>query len=345
MISSPYLLYLGAATDPLAVKTARGVAEWRPETCIGQLRLPGCEVTLGLEDVAIDEAVRRGARTLIIGEANAGGVLSAAAIPVIVAALDAGLDVASGLHQRLGDVPAVREAAERNGRRLFDVRQPPADLVVGKGVPRAGMRLLTVGTDCSMGKMYTSLALEKALRARGVAADFRATGQTGILIAGDGIAVDAVVADFISGATERVSPARHDGGWDIIEGQGSLFHPSYAGVSLGLLHGAQPDALVLCHEPGRPHMRGVPGHPVPGLKETLERNLEAARLTNPDVVAVGVAFNTSAYSDAEAARLCAEASAELNLPCQDPVRMGVDQIVDKLLSCFEASPSLAAAGR
>ncbi len=345
MIASPYLLYLGAATDPLSVKTARGVAEWRPELSIGQRRLPGCEVTLGLEDITAVEAAARGARTMIVGEANAGGVLSAAAIPEIVAALEAGLDVASGLHQRLGDVPEIREAAERLGRRLFDVRQPPADLGVGKGVPRAGLRLLTVGTDCSMGKMYTSLALEKELRARGVKADFRATGQTGILIAGDGIAVDAVVADFISGGAERVSPARHDGGWDIIEGQGSLFHPSYAGVSLGLLHGSQPDAIVLCHEPGRPHMRGVPGHPVPGLKETLERNLEAARLTNPNVVAVGVAFNTSAYDDADAARLCAEAAAELNLPCQDPVRMGVDQIVDNLLSCFEASSSHAAAGR
>ena len=345
MIPSPYLLYLGAATDPLAVKTARGVAEWRPEHSVGQRRLPGCEVSLGLEDMDAAEAARRGARTMIVGEANAGGVLSAAAIPEIVAALEAGLDVASGLHQRLGDVPAIRETAERLGRRLFDVRQPPADLVVGKGVPRAGKRLLTVGTDCSMGKMYTSLAIEKAMRVRGLKADFRATGQTGILIAGDGVAVDAVIADFISGGAERVSPARIDGGWDIIEGQGSLFHPSYAGVSLGLLHGSQPDALVLCHEPGRPHMRGVPGHPVPGLKETLERNLEAARLTNPDVIAVGIAFNTSAYSDAEAARLCAEAAAELNLPCQDPVRMGVDQIVDNLLSCFEASPSLAGAGR
>jgi len=345
MIPSPYLLYLGAATDPLAVKTARGVAEWRPEHSVGQRRLPGCEVSLGLEDMDAAEAVRRGARTMIVGEANAGGVLSTAAIPEIVAALEAGLDVASGLHQRLGDVPAIREAAERLGRKLFDVRQPPADLVVGKGTPRAGKRLLTVGTDCSMGKMYTSLALEKGLRARGVKADFRATGQTGILIAGEGVAVDAVVADFISGGAERVSPARTDGGWDIIEGQGSLFHPSYAGVSLGLLHGSQPDALVLCHEPGRPHMRGVPGHPVPGLKETLERNLEAARLTNPNVIAVGVAFNTSAYSDDEAARLCAEAAAELNLPCQDPVRMGVDQIVDNLLSCFEASPSPADAGR
>jgi len=344
MISSPYLLYLGAATDPLAVKTARGVAEWRPELSLGQRRLPGCEVTLGLEDIDAAEAVRRGARTMIVGEANAGGVLGAAAIPEIVAALEAGLDVASGLHQRLGDVPEIRAAAEKHGRQLFDVRQPPFDLGVGKGVPRAGLRLLTVGTDCSMGKMYTSLALEKAMRARGLKADFRATGQTGILIAGEGVAVDAVVADFISGGAERVSPARTDGGWDIIEGQGSLFHPSYAGVSLGLLHGSQPDALVLCHEPGRPHMRGVPGHPVPGLKETLERNLEAARLTNPAVIAVGVAFNTSAYSDEEAARLCAEASADLNLPCQDPVRMGVDQIVDNLLSCFEASPFHAAAG-
>lgn len=345
MISSPYLLYLGAATDPLAVKTARGVAQWRPELCVGQRRLPGCDVSLGLEDMNAGEAARRGARTMIVGEANAGGVLSAAAIPEIVAALEAGLDVASGLHQRLGDVPAIREAAERLGRKLFDVRRPPSDLDVGKGVPRAGLRLLTVGSDCSMGKMYTSLALEKEMRARGIKADFRATGQTGILIAGEGVAVDAVVADFISGGAERVSPARADGGWDIIEGQGSLFHPSYAGVSLGLLHGAQPDALVLCHEPGRPHMRGVPGHRVPGLAETLERNLEAARLTNPDVIAVGVALNTSAFSDEEAARLCARAAAELNLPCQDPVRMGVDQIVDHLLSCFEAAQSHAAAGR
>lgn len=345
MISSPYLLYLGAATDPLAVKTARGVAEWRPEASVGQRRLPGCTVSLGLEDIDAAEAVRRGAKTMIVGEANAGGVLSAAAIPEIVAAIEAGLDVASGLHQRLGDVPEIREAAEKHGRRLFDVRRPPEDLVVGKGVPRAGLRLLTVGTDCSMGKMYTSLALEKELRRRGVKADFRATGQTGILIAGDGVAVDAVIADFISGAAERVSPARHDGGWDIIEGQGSLFHPSYAGVSLGLLHGAQPDAIVLCHEPGRPHMRGVPGHPVPGLKETLERNLEAARLTNPNVIPVGIAFNTSGFDREEAERLCAQAAAELGLPCQDPVAMGVDQIVDNLLSCFEAAPSLAGAGR
>jgi uncharacterized NAD-dependent epimerase/dehydratase family protein len=345
MISSPYLLYLGAAADPLAVKTARGVAEWRPDLCLGQLRLPGAEVTLGLEDIDVAEAARRGARTLIIGEANAGGVLSADAIPVVLAALEAGLDVASGLHQRLSDIPAVREAAQRLGRGLFDVRRPPDDLPVGKGVPRPGRRLLTVGTDCSVGKMYSSLALEKAMRARGMAADFRATGQTGILIAGDGVPVDAVIADFISGAAERVSPARQDGGWDIIEGQGSLFHPSYAGVTLGLIHGAQPDALVLCHEPGRPHMRGVPGHPVPDLALCLERNLEAARLTNPAVVAVGVALNTSAMAPQAALDLCARVSDDLGLPCQDPVAHGVDLIVDRLISCFATQPSAASAGR
>ena len=174
MISSPYLRYLGAATDPLAVKTARGVAEWRPQLCVGQRRLPGCAVSLGLADMTVIEAAARGARTMIIGEAHAGGVLSVAAVPEIVAALEAGLDVASGLHQRLGDVPAIREAAERLGRKLFDVRQPPADLLVGKGTPRSGRRLLTVGTDCSMGKMYTSLALERAMRARGIFHLFRA---------------------------------------------------------------------------------------------------------------------------------------------------------------------------
>ncbi|HYG26169.1 MAG TPA: N-acetyltransferase DgcN [Caulobacteraceae bacterium] len=337
MIPSPYLLYLGATTDHLSAKTARGIAQWRPDLCVGQRRLPGATVTLGLEDLEIGEAVRRGARTMIVGETNAGGVLNPTAIPEILSALKAGMDVASGLHQRLTDIPEIRRAASRNGRQLFDVREPPADLVVGKGYARAGRRLLTVGTDCSVGKMYTTLALEKAMRARGLKADFRATGQTGILIAGDGVPVDAVIADFISGAVERISPARTDGGWDLIEGQGSLFHPSFAGVSLGLLHGAQPAAIVLCSEPGRAHMRGVPGRPVPSLEETLRANLEAAKVTSPDCVAVGIALNTSHLTPEEARRGCDEASAALNLPCQDPIAMGVDLIVDHLLQCFEAS--------
>jgi uncharacterized NAD-dependent epimerase/dehydratase family protein len=181
--------------------------------------------------------------------------------------------------------------------------------------------------------MYTTLAIERSMRKRGLKADFRATGQTGILIAGDGIPVDAVIADFISGAAELISPAREDGGWDLIEGQGSLFHPSYAGVSLGLLHGSQPDALVLCHEPTRQNMRGLPCCPLPDLARCLEANLTAARLTNPDVRAVGVALNTSRLSEREARAACREIGERLGLPCEDPVSMGVESIVDKLLSC------------
>lgn len=333
-IPAPYLLYLGAATDPLSIKTSRGVADWRREHCVGQRRLPGCELTLGLEDLSYPEAVTRGAKTMILGEANAGGVLSDVSAREAVAALEAGLNVASGLHQRLVQHPDIRNAAQRTGRLLFDVREPPADLPIGNGRPRPGRRLLTVGTDCSVGKMYTSLALERELRRQGRLADFRATGQTGILIAGSGVPIDAVVADFIAGAAEWLSPPRYDGGWDIIEGQGSLFHPSYAGVSLGLLHGSQPNALVMCHEPTRTHMRGLPGRALPSLKECLLANLEAAQVTQPDVVAVGIALNTSRLDAAAARRLCEQVENELELPCEDPIAMGAGKIVRRLLDCF-----------
>lgn len=336
-IPAPYLLYLGAAADPLAVKTSRGVADWRPELCVGQRRLPGCEITLGLQDLSYAEAVARGAKTLILGEANQGGFLTDVSAREAVAALEAGLNVASGLHDRLARHPAIGEAAQRTGRLLFDVREPPPNLPIGNGQPRPGHRLLTVGTDCSVGKMYTSLALERELRRQGRRADFRATGQTGILVAGSGVPIDAVIADFIAGAAEWLSPARYDGGWDIIEGQGSLFHPSYAGVSLGLLHGSQPNALVLCHEPERPHMRSLPGRPMPSLKECLVANLAAARVTQPEVVAVGVALNTSQLDPSTARRLCERVEDELALPCADPVAMGVGKIVERLLQCFPDS--------
>lgn len=339
MIPGPYLLHLGSATDALSIKTARGVLQWRPGTCIGQRRLAGCSVDLGLPDMDLAEAVRRGARTLVLGAANAGGVLGQDLADEVVLALDAGLNVASGLHQKLEDRPEIAGAARRAGMRLFDLRTPPANLKVGVGAPRAGFRLLTVGTDCSVGKMYASLALERGLREAGMAADFRATGQTGILIAGDGVPIDAVVADFISGAVERISPIRNDDGWDVIEGQGSLFHPSYAGVSLGLLHGAQPDALVLCHEPGRPHMRGLPGRPLPDLDVCLEANLAAARLTNPAVRAVGVALNTAALDEAGRAAAIQRAERETGLPCVDPLIHGVAPLIDRLLACFRPSPA------
>jgi uncharacterized NAD-dependent epimerase/dehydratase family protein len=282
------------------------------------------------------EGAAAGAKTLVLGIANPGGTLGGDLVEDAVAALEAGMNVASGLHQRLRDVPRLAALAAEKGLTLFDVRDPPADLEVGKGTPRAGRRLLTVGTDCSVGKMYTTLALTRALRSRGIAADFRATGQTGILIAGGGIPIDAVVADFISGGIERLAPARHDGGWDLIEGQGSLFHPSFAGVSTGLLHGAQPEALVLCHDPSRPYMRGLPGRPMPDLAECLDANLRTARLTSPQVRAVGICLNTSGLGTAEARDLCAVTEAALGLPCTDPIAFGVDAILDELL-CLEPS--------
>lgn len=329
-MEQPYLLFLGDVGDQLAAKTAQGVAHWRPEWCVGQTRLTGCRATLDLPDISLEEAVEAGTRTFVVGVANAGGVLPDHWVRSIVEAIEAGLDVASGLHVRLADVPAIAEAASRCGRRLFDVRHPTRRFETGKGTKRAGKRLLAVGTDCSCGKMYTTLALERELRARGAKADFRATGQTGILIAGGGVSIDAVVADFISGAVEWLSPAHDPAHWDLIEGQGSLFHPSFAGVSLGLLHGAQPDALVLCHEPTRTHMRGLPHQKLPTLVECLEANLSAARLTNPDVRAVGVSVNTSLVAPDRRAVVLRAIEDELGLPAVDPVLDGVGRIADAL---------------
>ncbi len=225
-IDHPYLLFLGDAPDRLAAKTAQGIAHWRPEWCLGQYRLAGCNADLGLTEMTLTQAVEAGARTLVVGVANRGGVISEDWIDILEKALIMGLDLAAGLHSRLADVPSLAAVAEQHGRRLFDVRHPTRGFQVGNGEKRPGKRLLTVGTDCSVGKMYASLAIEKEMRARGMKADFRATGQSGILIAGDGISVDAVVADFISGAIEWLAPANDPDHWDVIEGQGSLFHAS-----------------------------------------------------------------------------------------------------------------------
>ncbi len=330
MIETPYLLFLGDVADQLAAKTAQGVVHWRPDSCLGQLRLPGCKADLGLPELSIEAAVEAGARTFLVGVANAGGVLPPHWVANIVDAIEAGMDVASGLHVRLGDVPEIAAAASRHNARLHDVRHPTRTFATGKGTKRTGKRLLAVGTDCSCGKMYTTLALEREMRERGLKADFRATGQTGILITGEGVSIDAVIADFISGAVEWLCPAGEPDHWDLVEGQGSLFHPSFAGVSLGLLHGAQPDLLVLCHEPTRTHMRGLPHQKLPGLEECLERNLEAARLTNPDVRALGLSINTAALNEAAARDYMAEVEDKLGLPTVDAFRLGVGRLVDAL---------------
>ena len=337
-IEQPYLLFLGDAHDQLAAKTARGIVDWRPDWCLGQLRLEGCKASAGLADISIAAAAEAGARTLVVGVANRGGFIPEKWLDTLTEALDRGMDLASGLHMRLSDIQMLRDKANEMGASLFDVRHSKQEFPLGSGKKRAGKRLLTVGSDASVGKMYTTLTIERELRSRGVKADFRATGQTGIFIAGDGASVDAVVADFISGAAEWLSPANAPDHWDLIEGQGSLFHPSFAGVTLGLIHGAQPDAIVLCHEPTRTHMRGLPGWPLPNLNECLAANLGAARLTNTEVFCAGVAINTSQLSTDQAARMLSETSEALGLPCVDPMREcdnfelgGVAPIVDRLL--------------
>ena len=313
-IQHPYLLFLGDAPDQLAAKTAAGVAHWRPNWCLGQLRFGDCKANLGLTDLTLEAAYEAGARTLVLGVANRGGLISEAWMEVLEKALIMGYDIASGLHNKLTEIPVLAELAKEHGRLLVDVRHPTAVYPVANGKKRSGKRLLPVGTDCSVGKMYTALAMEAEMKARGMKATFRATGQTGIFIAGEGVSVDAVVADFISGAVETISPANDSDHWDLVEGQGSLFHASYAGVSMGLIHGAQPDALVLCHEPSRPHMRGLPDYKLPEIGLCMARNLDAARLTNPDAKFVGIAVNTSSMGAAEAADYLKTLSAQHGLP-------------------------------
>ncbi len=326
----PYLLFLGDVADQLAAKTASGIVHWRPERCFGQLRLPDCRADLGIPDRTVAEAREAGVRTLVVGVANSGGVLAESWIDSIVEAIEAGFDVASGLHTKLTDVPRIAAAAAARGVSLFDVRHPTRRFATGTGRRRPGKRLLTVGTDCSCGKMYTALAIEREMTNRGMKATFRATGQTGILIAGEGVAIDAVVADFISGAVEWLAPDNEPDHWDVIEGQGSLFHPAFAGVSLGLLHGAQADALVLCHEPTRRHMRGLPHQPLPDIRECMELNLRTARLTNPEARFVGVSVNSAALSAAERETLFGELAGRTGLPVVDPFTTGVGPIVDAL---------------
>ena len=327
-IHHPYLLFLGDARDELAAKTAFGIYDWAPDACLGQLRLPGCAAKLPIADMGIEEAVQKGAKTLVIGVANAGGTIPEHWLNKLQHALNNGLDIASGLHQRIREIPELAALAQQQQRQLLDVRHPDQNFAVGNGSKRSGQRLLTVGTDCSVGKMYTSLAIHRELQRRKFNCDFRATGQTGILIAGDGVSVDAVVADFISGAVEFLSPAAPANHWDIIEGQGSLFHPSFAGVSLGLLHGAQAHVLVLCHEPTRSHMRGLPHQALPTVGDCIAANIAAARVVNPGVIMAGIAVNTKALNHSRASDLLNQLSDQHQLPCVDPLRDGVASLVD-----------------
>jgi uncharacterized NAD-dependent epimerase/dehydratase family protein len=332
-LPQPYLLFLGNVTEPGFAKTAFGLRDWAGDRVIGEFASSADAVTLGLPKLSPAEAHARGARALVIGIANNGGYIDEAWMPSLLEALEAGLDLISGMHTKLAQTPALKAAADRLGRRLIDIRTPPKGIPCGTGYKRTGKRLLTVGTDCALGKKYTALALAKALHDRGVDADFRATGQTGIMIAGGGVPMDTMVADFAAGAAEVLSPDAAPGHWDVIEGQGSLFHPAYAGVSLALLHGSQPDVIVVCHEPGRVEMMGHAGYSVPSIEETIALNLRMGGLTNPAIRCAGVSLNTSHLSEHEASAVIAAESARLGLPVADPVRGGADfeRLIDACL--------------
>lgn len=329
-IKPPYLLFIGDATDHLSIKLAKGIADWRPELVVGEFALTGCEVSTGMPPMDISEAVEKGAKSFLLGFANSGGFLDRKYIPYLLQAIESGLNIVSGLHQKLDSFSEIKAHAKKHQVDLIDVRHPIDSFKTGTGVKRRGRRLLTVGTDCSVGKMYSSLALHQEMKKRKLNADFRATGQSGIVIAGDGVAVDCVVSDFIAGAVESLCPENTDDHWDIVEGQGSLYHPAFAGVSLGLIHGAQPDALVLCHAVDRDHMRGIPSRQLPSLEDTLNYNITAAKLTNPNAKFVGISVNTSSISDYESRRICEKYQNQFSLPCVDPIKHGVSSIVDNL---------------
>ena len=330
MIKTPYLLFLGDAPDPLAAKVAQGIRDWRPENAIGQFRMEGCQADMRLPDMTLAEARAAGAETLVIGVANRGGVISPAWKKVLIAALEEGFDLASGLHNLLRDEPDLVAVAKATGRSLHDVRVPNVQYPIANGVKRSGKRCLAVGTDCSVGKMYTALAMDAEMKARGLKSSFRATGQTGILITGEGVPLDAVIADFIAGAVEWLTSDNDPDHWDMIEGQGSLFHISYSGVTMALVHGGQPDALILCHEPTRPHMRGLPDYEMPSLEALRDLALILARQSNAAAQVVGISINTAAFGEDEALAYLAEVEKRMGLPAVDPFRQGAARLCDAL---------------
>ncbi|KIN62448.1 DUF1611 domain containing protein [Sulfitobacter noctilucicola] len=330
MIQTPYLLFLGDAPDQLSAKVAQGIKDWRPDNAVGQFRMAGCKADVGLKDLTLQEAKDAGAKTLVIGVANRGGVISQAWKEVLIEALGMGFDLASGLHNLLAEEGDLVAASQVSGQTLHDVRVPNVQYPIADGVKRTGKRVLAVGTDCSIGKMYTALALDEAMQRKGMKSTFRATGQTGILITGSGVPLDAVIADFMAGAVEYLTPDNDADHWDVIEGQGSLYHVSYSGVTLALIHGGQPDALIICHEPTRTHMRGLPDYNLPSIEQVRDTALTLARVANPACEVVGISVNTQHLSEDEAVAYLAKVEKEMGLPAVDPYRQGADRLADAL---------------
>jgi D-glutamate N-acetyltransferase len=281
----------------------------------------------------VDEAIRRGADVLLIGTAAAGGRIPDGYRPFLAEALRRGLDVWNGLHERVLSDPALVEAAREGRARVRELREPPPDLPIGgHRRPREGATVvLTVGTDAAVGKMTVALELVAALRRMGQRAAFVATGQTGIAIAGEGISVDAVIADFVAGAAESmVCAAADQADWVVVEGQGSLTHPGFSAVTLGLLHGSGPGLMVLCHDVARGVMKGYEAERLPlrSLRECVSIYEDAAGWRRPPGYAPArvacVALNTGAVAEEVALDAIRAAAAETGLPAGDPIREGRD---------------------
>lgn len=334
VLRPPYLIFLGEETEITYAKTGAGLAQWRPELCMGQVSLPGGTVDLGLPAHTIESAIESGAKSLVIGTAAVGGQIPDHWLDMLEAAAAAGLDIVAGGHTRLTNIPRLAAAAANSGAQLIDVRVPPKGLPVASGAKRTGKRLLTVGTDCALGKKYTALAIEREMRAQGMDATFRATGQTGIMIAGEGIPIDSVVADFIAGAAELLSPDNADYHWDVIEGQGGIYHPGYSAVSMGLLVGSQPDVFVVCTEAGRTHIEGWPDFELPTITEVIERTTDIGRQLNPAIRCVGISVNTSSLKEPDRSALLEKMEAQYGLPCFDPLIDGVGRLVDAIREEF-----------
>jgi len=326
----------GFSHDPHYGKTMRGIIRYGPDPVVAILdsKRPG-EEHEGIPIVAtVDEALRYGPTVAVVGVATQGGRFPPAWRDLLKASIAAGLDVESGLHEFVSDDDELAELARVHGVELRDLRKPPNGLSVptGANMEVDATIVLTVGSDCAIGKKTVAIELDREARARGLESAFVPTGQTGIAIAGWGIAVDAVVADFIAGAAERlvVEGAGRGGELLWVEGQGSLTHPAYSGVTLGLLHGSAPHALVLCHLAGQPYVDDNPAFPMPSLTELVELHERSALLARPAPV-LAVALNTRGLEEDDARAAVAEAASETGLPADDPVRFGAAQLVDAVL--------------
>ncbi len=334
-IPSPYLLFTGNADSVQTdAKTAAGVADWSREKCLGQLWMKSTRVDLGLPHLSLEEAVKKGAKTLIVGVAPMGGRIENDWVDLFEKAIEAGLNIAAGLHTRLSSIDRLKSAANKYKKQLFDVRYYDGPIPPPSGKKRTGKRLLTVGTDCAVGKKYATLAIAKKMKEKGLDATFRATGQTGILIEGSGIAIDNLICDDCFGGVELLSPNAKKDHWDVIEGQAAFFHP-WGGVTLMLVQGSQPDVMVLCHNPARKSLLHLEHFPIREIPEYIEAYERAAKFTNPKAKVEAISLNTSEFKDKkEAIALIQNFEKKYKLPCFDPIFTDVGPFVDILIEKY-----------